>query len=382
MKVLEFIRKFNDSTQTFIYNEMTGLLDHGLDLHVLCTKRLYPEKFPMPKLTHCPLSVVQRFLSNRLAQLGIRMAYRNTPLRHAIHQVMTSFQPAIVHCHFGTDGLYFIDNYQGGDRPIFVHFHGFDASLMLKKALYRARLNELFQRPDVFPIFVSNFMRDNVARSGVNIPRHYILYYGTDTDFFQRQNPAPEKAPLTFLQVSSIREKKGHEYSLRALALFQQQHPGIDWRYLITGDGAMRKGLEELTQELGIQDRVEFVGFVSPAEARELMEQAHVFLHHSVTGQVDGDMEGIPNAIMEAMAMELPVVSTLHSGIPELVEDGVNGYLVTERDVITYAERLFQISSWELQPKNREKVMSAFEKRQHARQLAGFYQDALQQMRN
>jgi len=103
------------------------------------------------------------------------------------------------------------------------------------------------------------------------------------------------------------------------------------------------------------------------------MDEAHAFLHHSVTA-ANGDTEGMPNAIMEAMAMELPVISTYHSGIPELVEDGVNGYLVQEKDVEAYAYRLSAIMTWPLQPANREKIMDICEIGGHARQLTRIYQ--------
>jgi colanic acid/amylovoran biosynthesis glycosyltransferase len=88
-----------------------------------------------------------------------------------------------------------------------------------------------------------------------------------------------------------------------------------------------------------ISDRVEFVGRVVRRQVSDLMRSADVFVHHSVTGS-DGDMEGIPTVIMEAMSTGLPVVSTKHSGIPELVDHGRDGFLVSERDVEGYAAAL------------------------------------------
>jgi len=102
------------------------------------------------------------------------------------------------------------------------------------------------------------------------------------------------------------------------------------------------------------------------------MSEANIFVHHSVTGP-SGDMEGIPNAIMEAMGMELPVLSSIHSGIPELVENGENGFLVQEFDVESYAERINDIYDWELQPKNRTKVLEAFEQEVHKKRLLDIY---------
>ena len=148
----------------------------------------------------------------------------------------------------------------------------------------------------------------------------------------------------------------------------------------MTGAGPEEETLRELAASLGIADHLRFVGFVNSEEAKALLAEAHLFLHHSVTGSKDGDMEGIPNAVMEAMAMGLPVLSTWHSGIPELVEDGVNGYLVEEHNIEQYAQRLTDIMHWQRLPKNREKVRSLFEQKQHATILHGYYLQALKQL--
>jgi colanic acid/amylovoran biosynthesis glycosyltransferase len=103
------------------------------------------------------------------------------------------------------------------------------------------------------------------------------------------------------------------------------------------------------------------------------MKEASVFVHHSVTAG-NGDMEGIPNALIEAMAMQLPVVSTWHSGIPELVEHEVNGYLVEERDISALADCLYLALDRGLLPHNREKLHFDFNIAAHNAKLESFYQ--------
>ena len=107
-----------------------------------------------------------------------------------------------------------------------------------------------------------------------------------------------------------------------------------------------------------------------------MFENADYFIHHSIVDS-RGDMEGIPNALMEAMAMELPVISSIHSGIPELVEDGVNGYLVKEKDVTNYAKRFEDILNFGYLSINREKVIEKFELRAHKRILSQLYQKSI-----
>ncbi|MCB0567954.1 MAG: glycosyltransferase [Phaeodactylibacter sp.] len=379
MKILYFIRRFNDLTHTFVYNEVKGLLEEGQNLKVACIQRVHREQYPLEGLELLPFSIPQRIMNNFFVRIGIRMRFPNRPLRRGIGALLEGFQPEVIHCQFGPDALNFIDNYQGEQTPVFITFHGFDASILLRNKLYCRRLDELFQRPDVFPLFVSEYMARNVARF-VPVPRYSVFYCGTNSEFFHRKAPMPVPEPFTFLQVSSFREKKGHEYTVQAFARLLQLQPDLDTRLILAGDGPLRSEIEQRCRELNIQGWVEFPGHVTPEQARSLMEQAHAFVHHSVTGKKDGDKEGLPTVIMEAMAMELPVLSTLHSGIPELVEHGVNGYLVEERDVEQYARYMEQILSWGPKPENREKVRKSFEKQNHAKELLQHYRKALEVM--
>ena len=122
---------------------------------------------------------------------------------------------------------------------------------------------------------------------------------------------------------------------------------------------------------------VEFTGWVNHDQAIDLLNRADVFVHHSITAS--GATEGIPNSLMEAMAMQLPVISTNHAGIPELVENGVNGYLVEEKDTETYSERMIEIMSWPRRlQKNREKIEIEFEYSVHMKKLVNYYQEILE----
>jgi colanic acid/amylovoran biosynthesis glycosyltransferase len=135
-------------------------------------------------------------------------------------------------------------------------------------------------------------------------------------------------------------EKKGIEFAIRAIAAVART--GRRLRYDVIGDGPLRSRLQRIVAELGITDIVIIHGSKKKSEVIAMLDCAHVLLAPSVTAE-DGDREGIPVAIMEAMAAGLPVISTRHSGIPELVRDGVSGYLVEERDVESLASKIADI---------------------------------------
>jgi len=108
---------------------------------------------------------------------------------------------------------------------------------------------------------------------------------------------------------------------------------------VVVGDGMLRENLQQLIEGMGIERQVKLLGWKTHDEVKMLLEESHVLVAPSLTSE-DGDQEGIPNAIKEAMASGLPVISTFHSGIPELVTDGVSGFLVPERDVASLADSL------------------------------------------
>ena len=108
-----------------------------------------------------------------------------------------------------------------------------------------------------------------------------------------------------------------------------KQHPSAT--LTIAGEGPLLSELQKFARELRIADRVSFTGFVSQEQLREIYYRSHIFLHPSQTGR-DGNQEGIPNSMLEAMATGLPVFATEHGGIPEAIENGVSGVLVRERD--------------------------------------------------
>ena len=107
----------------------------------------------------------------------------------------------------------------------------------------------------------------------------------------------------------------------------------------IAGEGPLLDELQGLARELGIEERISFTGFISQEQLRDIYYRSHIFVHPSQTGH-DGNQEGIPNSMLEAMATGLPVFATVHGGIPEAIENSVSGVLVPERDDEALAQAL------------------------------------------
>ena len=146
---------------------------------------------------------------------------------------------------------------------------------------------------------------------------------------FHERNFVAGGTELRFVQAGRLIEKKGLPVTLRAFAVFLGKYPNAT--LTIAGEGLMLGELQNLAGELRIERSVSFTGFVSQAQLRDIYYRSHIFLHPSQTGR-DGNQEGIPNSMLEAMASGLPVFATQHGGIPEAIENGVSGVLARERD--------------------------------------------------
>lgn len=298
----------------------------------------------------------------------------NPKISKQINQLIKNFNPDIVHCHFGYEALTFLDN-SSFKKPTFIHFHGYDASEMMRKKSYVERLRKLSLKSNIFLLGASNCIRERFGKLNFFLEQYSTLYYGIDLNLFQFEDN--NVFEFDFIQVSNFVEKKGHVYSLKAFAKHKIKHPNS--KMALIGDGPLMKKMKILAEKLNISDSVYFHGQLSKEKVFEYLKKAKVFVHHSITGK-NGDEEGIPNAIMEAMALGLPVLSTQHAGIPELIEDQVNGYLVEERNVEELADSMRKVLQWDSfrLEKNRKKVESYFNMDIHNKQLEEHYLTAIE----
>jgi glycosyltransferase involved in cell wall biosynthesis len=216
--------------------------------------------------------------------------------------------------------------------PTFVYFRGFDASKRLGSPLrvisYRAAI------PKLAGYFaVSQSLLDNLAAKGVRHPNSWVIPSGVDTALC-----APgEKDPDLLLAVGRMIPKKAPQTTIAAFARVAAEFPTR--RLEMIGDGPLLEACRRQAAELGIADRVAFRGMQPHAEVRASLARAAIFLQHSVTDD-QGNEEGLPIAIQEAMASGAVVISTRHAGIPDAVVEGETGLLVDERDLDGYAAAL------------------------------------------
>jgi colanic acid/amylovoran biosynthesis glycosyltransferase len=256
----------------------------------------------------------------------------------------------VIHSHFGPMGLLASAlRYSGRSSAALVTtFHGNDISETVDRhgVDYYAPLFSVADRC----LGVSRYWAERLVELGAPAERTRVQHMGVDCSRLAFRPAAGHTGQTRLISVGRLTEKKGHEYTLRALAVMRARAPELDVRLDIIGGGPLLLPLTSLRDELGLTSLVRFHDSLTHGEVVERLRSADIFVLPSVTAR-SGDMEGIPVSLMEAMAQGLPVVSTRHSGIPELVQHDRCGLLVAERDTAGLADSLEllarQPSRWE-----------------------------------
>jgi colanic acid/amylovoran biosynthesis glycosyltransferase len=255
--------------------------------------------------------------------------YRRTGAAPLFHKRAKHTRPDLIHAHFGSGGRTALPLARALGVPLVVTLHGSDVTVRGKEP---DRYRHLGEDASLL-ICVSKFIRDRALEAGFPPQKLLVHYIGVDRGVFAPSKSSVPRQGVLF--VGRLVEKKGCEYLLRAMKLVQEAHPQCE--LTVIGDGPLRLSLEALARELNIGCR--FLGVQAAAVIREALRNAKIFCVPSVTA-TDGDSEGLGMVFGEAQAMGVPVVSTTHGGIPEIVVHGATGLLVPERDHASLAEAL------------------------------------------
>ncbi len=220
-----------------------------------------------------------------------------------------------------------------------AHGHGYDVTMRLRDPWWRSEYSAYAGFDRVVTMSQISCER-LVTEVGLPADRVIAVPYGVDVP----RTPAMRTQSRTVqcLAVGRMVAKKAPQQTASAFAQAAGLDPAL--RLTMVGDGPLLGEVRELVERLGIGDRIDLVGAQDNPRVLELMEASDIFVQHSVVDPDTGDEEGMPVAILEAMARSLPVVSTRHAGIPEAVEDEGSGLLVDEGDVAGMATAIGRLA--------------------------------------
>jgi len=325
--VASYCATFLKPEMLHIYRQITSL--ERVRPIVIAQKREQAERFPFNRVysvgkpaTH----FLRRFWFRQLldAPWQISKVELDTLLR-----ILDKTEAQLLHIYFGHIAVHLLPLIRAWPKPTVVSFHGADVLVDMHKPAYRRATEEMLAA--VKHVLVrSESLRRAVVDLGCEENRIDIMRTGIPLQEFPfRERNFPENGEWRFLQACRLIEKKGLSTGLRAFTEFSARYPAST--FTIAGEGPLLEELQALARDLKIDNRVRFPGFVPQEKLRELLYASHIFLHPSETGR-DGNQEGVPNSMLEAMASGLPVFATHHGGIPEAIENGISGVLVAEHD--------------------------------------------------
>lgn len=365
MRIAFLINEFPTLSETFILSQITGLIDRGHEVDIYCdllgdTNTIHAEvkQYKLLDRTYAIPAIPKNFIGRVLKAFYLLISnFLQAPkalfkatnffkynywnygdpacFLQPIHLVIpwldkSPYHYDIIFCHYGRNGLKanLLKDIGVVRGKIVVVFHGYDISSYMKihgKNIYDRLLTEVeLLQP------ISQHWQKKLVSLGCNSEKIQVHRMGIDCNKFQYQIRQVNPSIFHLVSIARLVEKKGLQYSIQAVAKLISRHPNL--QYQIVGDGLLKEDLQKLIEQLNVSNNIKLLGWKTQQEIFTIMKDADILLAPSVTSQ-DGNCEGIPMCLMEGMAKGLPVISTYHSGIPELIENGISGYLLPEREI-------------------------------------------------
>lgn len=373
MKIGFVLHQFPELSQTFVLNQIAGLMELGHQVEVLAGRRGLGADLALAHLdpiarkrllqattwAGMPASLPKRALralthaARELPRRPARIARAFDPRRHGwfgVSGTLYSFAEPLgsrprhydaLVAHFGPQGVVANGLRELGllTGPLVTFFHAYDLTSAPRR-VGRGMYRHLFEQGELF-LPISQRGAGHLKRLGAPPDRIRVHHMGIDLERLEPRPPAQRDRSFRVVSVGRLTEKKGFAVAICAFARILREFPGATYR--IVGEGEERKRLERLIARQGVRDRVTLVGRLAPHAVLKEMTDADLCLVPSIQAG-DGDEEGIPMVIMEALASRLPVIATHNGAISELLEDGVSGRLIEPGSVDSVCSALCAVA--------------------------------------
>ena len=257
--------------------------------------------------------------------------------QYAFKKYLTKNKIGCVLAEYGTAGVKIDEVCEQLNIPLIVHFHGYDATMYDVVERHKEGYKRMFKSAK-YIISVSNTMHKNLLKLGVPAGKLVLNTYGPD-DRFLKLNPQKSDKKI-FFGVGRFADKKAPYYTIFAFKEVLKKYP--DAHLIIGGIGELWESCKNLVKILNLEERIDLPGILSVEGVISNLQTASAYVQHSITTE-EGDMEGTPLGILEASASGIPVISTFHAGIPDVIIHQKTGLLCKEHDYMKMAEYMIWI---------------------------------------
>lgn len=325
MKVLHYKSNFLGSYNTFIgrvINNHKKFTPIGMCIN----KNKFIDALPVYEK---PNKTIEGLINNICFRLNRCLPFYN--------QTVQLVKPAIIHAHFGFDGYRMIKPAKLNNIPFITSFYGSDVTRLPTEFDWKRRYRLLAQECNAF-VAATAHMKRQLIHLGFPESKIMVIPFGLDLDFFSFNSQI--KSSKKIMMIGRMVEKKGYYYAIKAIKLLANEQKNIHLD--IYGSGELEHSLKQLVADQHIEDKVTFHGYVSINQLSKEYENHQILLAPSVTAS-DGDEEGLPNTILEAIACGTAVVATDHAAIGEVIKHNITGKLVPERNSKAIVESIKEL---------------------------------------
>ncbi len=319
VKLLYITNSLNANSETFIQNtigQIRSLKSVDLKLYTLEISDFYLYQNHLLLNVH---RILKKFRFNRF--------------RFKLLDYLIKVDYDVVFIDFGNNAVDFNDYFYSRQKRMIVHLHGFDISKLLNSKHY---LNWLIQFTVENKVIVPSIYNSNrLEILGCKKANIHVIPYS-----FYGGQIVNRVIDYDLIFVGRFVSKKDPRILIYVLNELVKTFPNI--KLCMVGSGYLYSEVSNLIRGFNLNKNVELKGLLSHSEVFDLLVKSKIYIQHSVTS-ADGDQEGFPNSILEASSLGLPVVSTIHAGIPEIVLDGVSGFLVQEFDYLMMAKKISEL---------------------------------------
>ncbi|NEM98892.1 glycosyltransferase family 4 protein [Pontibacter burrus] len=336
MKIGYFSHTSISPSETFIYDLYEGLGRKGLDVIYYCGK-IADRSSSINSIVYTGYAeegLSNSFLAYKFGQIagGNGFKYKNKVQQHyaykALNKSLTQ-RPDVAYVDYATSAVLLVDYFKEHNIPFIVHVHGYDVTSATNDPVYLLKLKQVFTEAK-YIIAASHYIRKLLVLLGCNNEKIRVIRYGIDVKSISPLTWSERrKSDPGIIFLGRLTAKKNPFALLQAFRIVKNKVPNS--RLTIVGDGELKQQVQERIKSLDLLSSVNMLGVLNREQSFPILNQHWVYAQHSVTAN-SGDQEGFAISLAEAAAHELPVVSTLHNGIPENVLDGKTGYLIKEFD--------------------------------------------------
>lgn len=347
MKIGYFSHTSISPSETFIYDLFIGLQKRNLDITYYSGKASGSSSFTsyIVNTGYAEEGLGLSFKAYKLGQIlgGRGFHYKDSVQQHFSKKVLNHTvvnKPEVAYVDYATSAVLLLNFFKEHNIPFIVHVHGYDITSATNDPVYLIKLKHIFNEAK-FIVAASHYVRKLLVLLGCENVKIKVIRLGVDVkDIVPLGWSDRKKLAPNVIFLGRLTAKKNPLALLHAFRIVKEKVPLS--KLTIIGDGELKSQVQERIKALDLISSVNMLGVLNREKSFPILNRHWVYAQHSVTAN-SGDQEGFAISLAEAAAHELPVVSTLHNGIPENVLDGETGFLVKEFDFEAMADRIVEL---------------------------------------